>query len=324
MNVLITGGAGYIGSHCSKTLAQHGFVPVVYDNLSRGHRSFAKWGPLECGDILDSARLGAVIRQYEPAAVIHFAALAYVGESVTDPAKYFRNNVSGSLSLFETMLQQGVKNVILSSTCATYGMPESLPISETSSQHPINPYGLSKLMVEQMAHEFERAYGFNVGILRYFNAAGADADGDIGESHDPETHIIPLILAAAKGTIPEITIFGSDYATADGTCVRDYIHVADLAEAHRLVLNSLLNNSKSCTYNVGNGHGFSILEVIEAARRVTGRPIPVRMAERRPGDPPLLIADHSRIKTDLGWYPQHSSLDNILESAWRWMNRGQA
>ena len=320
MNILITGGAGYIGSHCCKALASRGFIPVVYDNLCRGHRSFVQWGPFEYGDILDRARLSEVIRKYQPAAVMHFAALTSVGESVADPATYFRNNIVGSLTLLETMRIHGIQDVILSSTAAVYGMPEIVPIVETCSHNPINPYGRAKLVVEEMAQDFARAYGFRVGVLRYFNACGADADGEVGESHDPETHLIPLILAAAKGTNPVITIFGNDYDTADGTCVRDYVHVADLAEAHHLVLDSLLTNKQSCTYNVGNGQGFSVLEVIEAARRVTGLPVPVKMARRRAGDPPFLIADHTRIKTELGWEPIHSGLTNILQTAWNWMN----
>ena len=321
MNILITGGAGYIGSHCCKNLARHGFVPVVYDNLCQGHQSFAKWGPFEYGDILDRARLSEVMRQYEPVAVMHFAARASVGESVLDPAKYFRNNTVGSLTLFEAMRDHGVRNVILSSTAATYGLPETLPIVESAPKNPISPYGSSKLMVEQMAHAFERAHGMRVGILRYFNAAGADPEGEVGESHDPELHLIPLILAAAKGMIPSITVFGNDYDTPDGTCVRDYIHVNDLADAHRLVLSSLIERKQSCTYNLGNGLGFSVLEVIEAARKVTGLPVPVKMVDRRAGDPPVLIADHTKIKTELGWDPHYSELTNILENAWLWMNR---
>ncbi len=320
MNILITGGAGYIGSHCCKALASRGFVPVVYDNLSRGHRAFARWGPFEYGDILDRARLSEVMRKYQPVAVMHFAALTSVGESVADPATYFRNNVVGSLTLLETMRIHGIQDVILSSTAAVYGMPEIVPIVETCPHNPINPYGRAKLVVEEMAQDFARAYSFRVGVLRYFNACGADADGEVGESHDPETHLIPLILAAAKGTNPAITIFGNDYDTPDGTCVRDYVHVADLAEAHHLVLDSLLTNKQSCTYNVGNGQGFSVLEVIEAARHVTGLPVPVKIADRRAGDPPFLIADHTRIKTELGWEPRYSGLTNILQSAWNWMN----
>lgn len=319
--VLVTGGAGYIGSHACKALAHAGYLPVSYDSLEHGHAEAVRWGPLEQGNIADRARLDEVIARYRPVAVMHFAAYAYVGESVSDPGKYYRNNVAGSLTLFEALRGHGITACIFSSTCATYGVPQTLPLTEVHPQQPINPYGASKLMVERMLADFDAAHGLRSISLRYFNAAGADPEGETGESHDPETHLIPLVLDAAVGTRPSVTVYGSDYDTQDGTCIRDYIHVSDLADAHVLAMRSLLDGAKTTSYNLGNGTGFSVREVIDCARRVTGRDIAVTAGERRPGDPPVLVGDAHRIRTELGWSPKHAGLDTIIETAWRWHQR---
>uniref|UniRef100_UPI0017F578EB UDP-glucose 4-epimerase GalE n=1 Tax=Ramlibacter sp. TaxID=1917967 RepID=UPI0017F578EB len=275
--VLVTGGAGYVGSHACKALAAAGFVPVAFDNLSRGHRESVRWGPLVQGDILDRPALDAALRQYAPLAVLHFAAFAYVGESVTEPGKYYRNNVTGSLTLLEAMRHAGVHQLVFSSSCATYGVPRTPLLAEDHPQEPINPYGASKLMTERMLRDFDAAYGLRAICLRYFNAAGADPEGETGEEHDPEPHLIPQILDTAAGRQPVATIFGDRHATPDGTCVRDYVHVSDLAEAHVLALRALQDGCASTAFNLGNGNGFSVREVIDAARAVTGRPIAVRM-----------------------------------------------
>ena len=267
--ILVTGGAGYIGSHVCKTLATAGYLPVVYDNLVYGHPRAVRWGPLEQGDLLDRQRLDEVIARHRPEAVLHFAAYAYVGESVEDPDKYYRNNVAVSLTLLEAMRGHGIGKLVLSCTCATYGVPRTIPIPEHHLQAPINPYGASKLMVERMLRDFEHAYGLRSVALRYFNAAGADPDTEIGEDHDPETHLIPLVLDAALGKRPSITVFGDDYDTPDGTCIRDYIHVTDLADAHVLALEYLEDGGISTAYNLGNGRGFSVRELIDCARRIT-------------------------------------------------------
>ena len=319
--VLVTGGAGYVGSHCCKALAAAGFLPVTYDNLSRGHRWAVNWGPLEEGDILDRARLDAAIARHKPTAVLHFAALTYVGESTTDPALYYRVNTTGALTILEAMKAAAVPCFVFSSTAATYGVPQSSPMAESHPQAPINPYGESKLMVEHMLRDFGAAYGLRSTPLRYFNAAGADGEAKIGEDHDPETHLIPLVLDAAAGRRADIAVFGEDYATPDGTCVRDYVHVADLADAHVLALRRLLDGGESQAFNLGNGNGFSVREVIAAAGRVTGRPIPVRRGERRAGDPPVLVADSSRAKSVLGWKPTRAALDVQIADAWRWHQR---
>jgi len=316
--VLVTGGAGYIGAHACKALARAGYTPITYDNLVYGHKSSVKWGPLEAGDISDRERLEAVMRKYQPVAVMHFAAYAYVGESVEDPAKYYRNNVAGTLSLLETMRDCGIDKIIFSSTCATYGMPEQIPIAEDHPQIPVNPYGRSKLMIEWILQDFAAAYGLKYVALRYFNAAGADPEGEIGEDHDPETHLIPLVLDVALGKRELIDIFGTDYETPDGTCIRDYIHVTDLADAHLLALEYLLNGGKSDVFNLGNGNGFSVREVIATARKITGCDIPCVESDRRPGDPPVLIGSSDRIQTELRWRPVFKSLDSIVETAWRW------
>lgn len=317
-HVLVTGGAGYIGSHACKALAAAGYVPVSFDNLVYGHEWAVHWGPLVRGDILDRAALDAAILEWQPVAVMHFAAFAYVGESVLNPGKYYRNNVAGSLTLLEAMRDHGIDKFIFSSTCATYGVPDVVPISETLPQRPINPYGASKLMIEQMLRDFDVAHGLRSISLRYFNAAGADPEGEIGESHDPETHLIPLVLDAAAGTRPEIVVYGDDYDTPDGTCIRDYIHVTDLADAHVLALGALESGSPTMAYNLGNGRGFSVKEVIETARAVTGREIPVRFGERRPGDPPRLVGDATRIQKELGWQPRHANLADMIGTAWQW------
>jgi len=317
-NVLVTGGAGYIGSHACKALAKADYIPIAYDNLIYGHESAVQWGPFEQGDILDQNRLDEVIRQYQPAAIMHFAAFAYVGESVDHPGKYYRNNVTGSLTLLEAMHDNGIKHFIFSSTCATYGEPEQIPMTEVHKQAPINPYGQSKLMIEQMLRDFDTAHGIKSVSLRYYNAAGADPDGDTGEDHDPETHLIPLVLDAAAGKRPSITIFGDDYDTPDGTCIRDYIHVTDLADAHVKALKYLEQGGQSTAYNLGNGKGFSVKEVIDTAKNITGKDIPVEIGPRRPGDPPSLVGDATRIREELNWQPEYDDIETILETAWTW------
>lgn len=320
--VLVTGGAGYIGSHTCKALAKAGHKPVVYDSLVYGHDWAVKWGPLERGDILDAARLRAVMLTSGASAVIHLAAFAYVGESVTDPAKYYQNNVIGTLTLLEAMRSCGIDKIVFSSTCATYGAPDMLPITEEMPQHPVNPYGASKLMIERILADYQPAYGLKSVALRYFNAAGADPEGEIGEDHDPETHLIPLTLDAASGRRPHITIFGDDYETEDGTCIRDYIHVSDLADAHVLALHGLTNGSlRRNAYNLGIGRGYSVAAVLDAAKKVTGRDIPVVRGPRRAGDPAVLLADPTRAKTDLGFSPRFPTIEDMLQSAWRWSMR---
>jgi UDP-arabinose 4-epimerase len=316
--ILVTGGAGYIGSHACKVLAKAGYTPVAYDNLVYGHEWSVKWGPFEKGDILDRKRLDEVIKQYRPEAVMHFAAYAYVGESVDNPGKYYRNNVVGTLSLLEAMRDSHINKFIFSSTCATYGEPIEIPISEDHPQAPINPYGWSKLMIEQMLKDFDVAHGLKSVSLRYFNAAGADPDAEIGEDHDPETHLIPLVLDAAMGKRSNITVFGDDYDTPDGTCIRDYIHVTDLADAHVKALQYLQGDGRSQVYNLGNGAGFSVLEIIDTVRKVTGKDILVEMGERRAGDPPRLIGDTKAISHGLGWKPMNANLETIIMTAWNW------
>ena len=322
--VLVTGGAGYIGSHTCKALSRAGFLPVVYDNLVYGHERAVHWGPLERGDIGDGLRLREVFKKYQPMAVLHFAAYAYVGESVVDPGKYYRNNVAGSLALLEAMQAAQIRNIVFSSTCATYGMPDRLPIAETAAQHPINPYGASKLMVERMLADFGIAHEMGYVGLRYFNAAGADPDGQIGEDHDPETHLIPLVLDAASGRRPDIAIFGTDYDTPDGTCIRDYIHVADLASAHVLALQALRAGKPSGFYNLGNERGYSVREVIAAVERISGLRVPVTLSPRRPGDPAALVSDATRAREELGWRPAYPGLDDMVRTAWGWHQKGGA
>jgi UDP-arabinose 4-epimerase len=316
--ILVTGGAGYIGSHTCKALAAAGYIPVTYDNLVYGHDWAVKWGPLEKGDILDPNRLSEVFAAHKPTAVIHFAAFAYVGESVTEPAKYYRNNLMGTLALLDAMRAHGTGQIVFSSTCATYGIPEAVPISEEAVQSPISPYGASKLMGERILRDYGAAYGLQSIALRYFNAAGADPEGELGEAHNPETHLIPLVLDVAAGIRSEVTVLGNDYDTPDGTCIRDYVHVSDIANAHVLALKKLGTGDIKAAYNLGTGIGISVAEVIEAARRVTGRDIPIARGCRRAGDADILLADATRAVRDLEWQPQHSTLEKMIETAWNW------
>jgi UDP-glucose-4-epimerase GalE len=318
VSILVTGGAGYVGSHTVKELERQGHRVVVYDNLSRGHRWAVNSAELIEGDLADETRLGEVFSRNPIQAVLHFAALAYVGESVEDPARYYENNVANSLKLLRVMQARGVKSFILSSTCAVYGNPHRVPIPEDHPLAPVNPYGRSKLMVERILEDYDNAYGLRHVSLRYFNAAGADPEGTIGEDHAPETHLIPRLLHAALGKIERIEIFGADYPTPDGTCIRDYIHVADLADAHVRALQRLLDGGTSETFNLGTGRGYSVREVLAAAERITGKPIPTVVAKRRPGDPPALVASADRARRDLGWTPKHSDLDEMIATAWSW------
>lgn len=316
--ILIVGGAGYIGSHLNKEISEKGIKTIIFDNLSYGHRDFVKWGTFEQGDLSNIEDIRSVFRKYPIEAVMHFAAFAYVGESVEDPQKYYMNNVKNTLNLLQVMLEENVKYFVFSSTCATYGNPVEIPITENHPQNPINPYGKGKLMVETVLKDYSNAYGLKYASLRYFNAAGADPDGDVGELHDPETHLIPLILDVAAGKREDIKIFGTDYDTPDGTCIRDYIHVTDLAEAHILALEYLQNGGKSDFFNLGNGNGFSVKEVIETARKVTGKNIKAAEADRRPGDPPILVGSSDKAKRTLNWNPKYDELSKIIETAWNW------
>ncbi len=318
MKVLVAGGAGYIGSHTCKALAEAGHTPIVYDSLHTGHSWAIKWGAFERGDLNDAATLGAVLKRHRPDAVINFAALAYVGDSVREPNHYYRVNVGGLLTLIETMRAHDVGAMVFSSSCATYGEPDRQPIDEDTRQFPISPYGRTKLVGEMMLSDACAAHGLGAVALRYFNAAGADAAGETGEEHDPETHLIPLVLQAAAGVRPHISIFGSDYDTPDGTCIRDYIHVTDLAAAHVAAL-SVCAPGKFAAFNLGTGTGTSINEIITHACAITGKNIPVVPASRRPGDPPRLVANASRAAAGLKWRPLHSTPENIIETAWRWM-----
>ncbi|MBP1737063.1 MAG: UDP-glucose 4-epimerase GalE [Oscillospiraceae bacterium] len=318
MSILVTGGAGYIGSHCVAALLEQGFDVAVVDNLSTGHRGALKGGRLYVGDVGDKAFLKQVMAQEQVEAVIHFAAFSLVGESMTLPEKYFRNNVTAGLSLIEAMTEAKIPYLVFSSTAATYGEPEYVPIDEEHPQCPTNPYGESKRMVERMLSWADRAHGLKWVALRYFNVAGARADGSIGEDHRPESHLIPMILQAASGKRDALSLFGTDYPTSDGTCVRDYIHVEDLIDAHVLALDYLRQGNPSSAFNLGNGQGFSNREIIEAARRVTGAPIPVREEERRPGDPAVLVASSRKAKEILGWKPNYTDVGDIIASAWRW------
>jgi UDP-arabinose 4-epimerase len=316
--ILVTGGAGYIGSHTCKALAAASYDPVVLDDLSTGHRWAVKWGPLVTADIADRARVSRTLKAFAIEAVIHFAAHAYVGESVEHPRKYFNNNVSKTLTLLATLLDAGIDKFVFSSSCATYGVPQHLPITEDHSQVPINPYGATKLFVEQILHWYERAYRIQHVILRYFNAAGADPDGEIGEDHTPETHLIPSVIAAAQGVNAAVEIFGTDYDTNDGTAVRDYIHVCDLAAAHVRAVDHLLAGEPSVSVNLGTGRGYSIRDVITAVEAVGGKPVPVIRSSRRPGDPAALVANPARAQAALLWTPQISDLHTIVRTAWDW------
>jgi UDP-arabinose 4-epimerase len=320
-SILVTGGAGYVGSHACKALASAGYRPVVYDNLSRGHREAVRWGPLVEGDLHDLARLGEAMRTHQVSAVMHFAAFAYVGESVSNPELYYWNNIGGTLALLGAMRAAGVKRIVFSSTCAVYGVPEMLPIRETTAKAPLNPYGDTKLAIERALHWYAAAYGTRYMALRYFNAAGADPDGEIGEDHEPETHLIPLVLRAALGRGGPIEIYGSDYPTPDGTAIRDYIHVSDLADAHLRALSHLAAGGDSAALNLGTGSGSSVREVIAAVERISGRKVPQREVAQRPGDPPELVADPALTLAQLGWQPRHSDLDTIIGTALAWETR---
>lgn len=317
-SVLVTGGAGYIGAHACKALARAGYQPVAYDNLSRGHREFVRWGPLVEGDIADRALVDQTLTRHRPVGVMHFAAYLAVAESVNDPALYFRNNVIGSLSLFEALLHAGKPPLVFSSTAAVYGFPDSMPIVETATQHPVNPYGESKRMVERALHWLDQAHGLRHVALRYFNATGADPDCEIGEAHEPESHLIPLVLDAVAGRRSALNVYGTDYPTPDGTAIRDYIHVQDLADAHVRALDYLLAGGTSAALNLGTGVGHSVREVISVAARVTGRNVPYREAPRRAGDPPVLVADSSHAQSLLGWRPALPALETMVASAWHW------
>lgn len=316
--ILVAGGAGYIGSHTVKHLIQNNYNVVVVDNLVYGHREAVLTDNFEQIDIGNKEALDKVFKKYNIDAVIHFAGYAYVGESVFNPQKYYDNNVVKTINLLNTMIENGVKNIVFSSTCATYGNPQYTPIDENHPQKPINPYGKTKLMTEQIMEDYDRAYGLKYSALRYFNAAGCDADGQLGESHDPETHLIPLILKTLTGERENITVFGTDYDTEDGTCIRDYIHVEDLADAHRLAVEKLLTDKESFCLNLGTGIGSSVLEMINAAEKVTGKKIPVVYGERREGDPPKLFASNEKAKEFLKWKPKYTKIDSIIKTAWNW------
>jgi UDP-glucose 4-epimerase len=319
--VLVTGGAGYIGAHACKALAAAGFVPVAFDNLTTGWAEAVRWGPLVQGDLMDRASIDAALAEHDPVAVMHFAALSLVGESVTDPARYWRVNVGGALNLLEACAAAGVRNFVFSSTCATYGDQDGVLLTEATPQRPINAYGGSKLAIEGMLRDFGQAFGMNHVIFRYFNVAGADPGGEVGEQHRPETHLIPLMLDAVAGKRPALTVFGTDYPTPDGTCVRDYVHVADLAAAHVLGLRHLLDGKGSDVFCLGTGRGFSVREVIEASRVVTNREVPVVYGERRAGDAAALVSSSSRAVEVLGWEPQHSTLQRMIGDAWAWAQK---
>lgn len=322
-NILVAGGAGYIGSHVCKALAAAGWTPVAYDDLSCGHAWAVKWGPLVEGNIRERERVAEVLHRFNIRAVIHLAAYAYVGESVRDPGKYFRNNVTGSLALLDAAVAARVAHFVFSSTCATYGVPEAGAIAEDHPQRPVNPYGESKLFVERALGWYERAHGLRSVALRYFNAAGADLEGEIGEEHEPETHLVPLAIQAALGLRPRLQIFGTDYPTADGTAVRDYVHVSDLAAAHVAALDYLVRRGPSVACNLGTGRGHSVREVICEVERLTRRPVPTRDAQRRAGDPPMLVASAERAARVLGWQARHSDLATMVRTAYRW-HRGRA
>jgi UDP-glucose 4-epimerase len=320
LTILVTGGAGYIGSHTALALLRQGYQLIILDNLVYGHRQIVESvlkTTLIIGDISDRPLLDQIFQQYKIDAVIHFAAYAYVGESVQRPDRYYRNNVAGTLTLLEAMVTAGIKNIVFSSTCATYGIPEKLPIAENHPQNPINPYGRSKLMIESILKDFERAYGLKFVIFRYFNAAGADPSGLLGENHQPETHLIPLVLSTALEQHPFVSIFGTDYPTPDGTCIRDYIHVNDLATAHLLGLSYLLENQISDIFNLGNGNGFSVKKVIETCQEITGKMIPLKVISRRAGDPAILVGSSEKASQYLGWYPRYS-LQDMVNHAWKW------
>jgi len=318
--VLVTGGAGYVGSHACKALARAGYLPVTFDNLERGHADAVKWGPLVVGDIRDATAIERALIEHRPSAVLHFAAYAYVGESVERPADYYANNVFGTANLVTACLAKGVSNLVFSSSCATYGLGSSAPMDEETPQRPINPYGWTKLAGEHLISHVGATQDLRFAILRYFNAAGADGDGDLAERHDPEPHLIPRIIQAACGVLPHLDIFGRDYETPDGTCIRDYVHVTDLAEGHVRALDHLLAGGANLTLNLGSGEGHSVMELVDTAEVVLGRKVPVRFGSRRPGDPASLMADPTRARQLIGFQTPHSGLREIVESAAKALN----
>ena len=323
-HILVTGGAGYIGSHTCKALARAGYTPVTYDNLCSGNREAVKWGPLEIGDIRDRARLNEVMNRYQPVAIMHFAALIQVGQSVTDPANYYHNNVYGSMCLLEEAINHNIKHMVFSSTAAVYGLPENSLIPEHAPLRPINPYGQTKLMMENMIHDFASAYDLRFAVLRYFNAAGADPEAETGTAYKTDSHIIPLLMRVASDMMPEIKVYGTDYSTPDGTAVRDYIHVTDLASAHILALQHILDSKENLTLNIGMSTGYSVAEVIATARQVTGQAIPAHTTDRREGDPPVLVADAQKAQAILNWQPAYSDLPTIIGTAWKWRRQQNA
>lgn len=318
--ILVVGGAGYIGSHTCMALANKGYVPLVYDNFSGGHEEFVKWGPAEQGDIRDRARLREVLAKHKPVAALHFAGLIEVGQSFQEPEAFYDVNVVGSLTLLQALMEADIRAFVFSSTCATYGRPERLPLDETHPQNPINPYGRTKHIVEQALRDFDLCDRMRSVMLRYFNAAGADFEGRIGEWHTPETHAIPLAIEVALGRRPHFSIFGEDYDTRDGTCIRDYIHVNDLADAHVRAVEYLLNGGETVDINLGTGTGTTVKELISAIESVSGRPMPVVKTERRAGDPPMLVAGNGKAENVLGWKPKHD-INDIIRSAWNWHSR---
>jgi UDP-glucose 4-epimerase len=316
-NILVAGGAGYIGSHTCLDLFTKGYKPIVYDNLSNGHAEFVKWGPLEKGDIRDRRKIDETLRKYRPSAIVHFAAAIEVGESVRDPGGFYDNNVVGTITLLRAAQAVGIDKFVFSSTCATYGVPSSMPMNEAHPQFPINPYGRSKLIVEQILKDLDLYQGFRSVILRYFNAAGADIEGRIGEWHSPETHAIPIAIEAALGRRPYFQILGTDYDTRDGSCIRDFVHVLDLADAHTRAVEHLLNNGTSHALNLGTGHGTSVKELLEAVQLASGKNFEAKYGPRREGDSPALVADNSLARRTIGWSPRHD-LKSIIDTAWNW------
>ncbi len=321
-NILVTGGAGYIGSHACKALARAGYTPVTYDNLVTGWQDAVKFGPFEQGDLLDRARLDEVFAKYQPAAVIHFAALSQVGEAMVEPGKYWSNNVTGSLTLIQAAVDAGCLNFVFSSTCATYGEHDNVVLDESTQQQPLNAYGASKRAIEDILRDFQAAYGLKHVIFRYFNVAGADPDAEVGEFHQPETHLVPLMLDAIDGKRGGLTVFGTDYDTPDGTCIRDYVHVCDLVDAHVLGLKWLEQGKESRVFNLGTGSGFSVMEVIEHSKAVTNRAVPYSIGPRRAGDCTRLVSGSVRAKEELGWTPKRSTLETMITDAWRWHQNG--
>jgi UDP-glucose 4-epimerase len=320
--ILIVGGAGYIGSHMNKLLNRRGYETVVFDNLVYGNRDFVRWGEFVLGDLADRDQVRLCFRKYPIDTVMHFSAFAYVGESVTDPARYYLNNVANTLNLIEAMRESGnVRHLIFSSSCATYGVPEEIPITEDHPQRPVNPYGRSKLMIEEILKDYDKAYGIKHVNLRYFNAAGADPEGDIGERHDPETHLIPLTIYAALGISQDVKVFGTDYPTGDGTCIRDYVHVMDLADAHIRAMEYLKTKGESASFNLGNGNGYSVREIIETVKKISKKDFKVTEADRREGDPPVLVGSSEKAIEVLEWRPQYASIETIVETAYNWHSR---